>query len=106
MVRLRHYTPRDSAQYLGGASRTRTPARAAREDRRGLPSAATTHGEAGRMTARHKRMMLIGAVLGGVIVSAALALRALEQNLLYFFSPTQVMAGEVPTERTFRLGGM
>jgi cytochrome c-type biogenesis protein CcmE len=51
-------------------------------------------------------MLLIGAVLGGVVVSAALALRAFEQNLLYFFSPTQVAAGEAPTERTFRLGGM
>ena len=58
------------------------------------------------MTARHRRMMLIAAVLGGVIVSATLALRALEQNLLYFFSPTEVVAGEVPTERIFRLGGM
>ena len=51
-------------------------------------------------------MLLIGAVLGGVIASAALALRAFEQNLLYFFSPTQVMAGEAPAERIFRLGGM
>ena len=58
------------------------------------------------MTVRHRRMLLIGAVLGGVIASAALALRAFEQNLLYFFSPTQVMAGEAPAERIFRLGGM
>ena len=58
------------------------------------------------MTARQRRMVLIGAVLGGVVVSAALTLRALEENLLYFFSPTEIVTGEVPTERTFRLGGM
>jgi cytochrome c-type biogenesis protein CcmE len=58
------------------------------------------------MTSRQRRMMLVAAVLGGVVVSATLALRALEENLLYFFSPTEVLAGEVPSERTFRLGGM
>jgi len=50
--------------------------------------------------------MLIAAVLGGVVVSAALALNAFQQNLLYFFSPTEVVTGQVQTERTFRLGGM
>ncbi len=58
------------------------------------------------MTARQRRMALVAAVLGGVVVSAALALRAFEQNLLYFFSPTEVVTGQVPTDRTFRLGGM
>lgn len=51
-------------------------------------------------------MLLIGLVLGGVVVSAALALRAFQQNLMYFFSPTQVAEGEAPEERRFRLGGM
>jgi len=58
------------------------------------------------MTPRHRRMALIAVVLGGVVVSAALAMRAFEQNLLYFFSPTQIATGEAPAERTFRLGGM
>jgi len=58
------------------------------------------------MTPRHRRMALIALVLAGVVVSAALAMRAFEQNLLYFFSPTQIAAGEAPAERTFRLGGM
>ncbi len=51
-------------------------------------------------------MTLVAVVLGGVIVSATFALRAFEQNLLYFFSPTEIVAGEVPTDRTFRLGGL
>ena len=58
------------------------------------------------MTARQNRMILIGLVITGVTVSAFLALRAFEENLLSFFSPAQVAAGEAPTDRTFRLGGM
>lgn len=55
---------------------------------------------------RRRRMLFIGLVLGGVIVSAALALRAFQENLMYFFSPTQVAEGEAPEARRFRLGGM
>jgi len=51
-------------------------------------------------------MLLIGLVLGGVIVAAGLAMRAFRENLLYFFSPSQVAAGEAPEGRTFRLGGV
>jgi cytochrome c-type biogenesis protein CcmE len=51
-------------------------------------------------------MWLIGLVLAGVTVSVGLALRAFQENLLYFFSPSQIVAGEAPTERSFRLGGM
>jgi len=58
------------------------------------------------MTPRRRRMLLVGLVLGGVVVSVGLALRAFQENLLYFFSPSQVAAGEAPTERSFRLGGM
>ena len=48
---------------------------------------------------RRQRLMLVGLVVAGVAVSAALALRAFQENLEYFFSPTQVAAGEAPTER-------
>jgi cytochrome c-type biogenesis protein CcmE len=51
-------------------------------------------------------MWLLGLVLVGVVVSVGLALRAFEENMLYFFSPSQVVAGEAPTERAFRLGGL
>jgi cytochrome c-type biogenesis protein CcmE len=44
-------------------------------------------------------------VLAGITIAGFLTYRALQENLLYFFSPTQVAAGEAP-ERTFRLGGM
>ena len=58
------------------------------------------------MKPRHKRMaMVIGglAVLG---VCAALVLTAFQQNLVFFFTPTQVAANEAPQGRTFRIGGL
>jgi len=44
-------------------------------------------------------------VLAGLTVAGFLTYRALQENLLYYFSPSQVAAGEAP-KRTFRLGGM
>jgi cytochrome c-type biogenesis protein CcmE len=44
-------------------------------------------------------------VLAGISLAGFLTYRALQENLLYFFSPSQVAAGEAP-QRTFRLGGM
>ena len=58
------------------------------------------------MTPRQQRMTLIGLVLAGVTVAAGFALQAFQENLLYFYNPTQVVAGEAPEERAFRLGGM
>jgi cytochrome c-type biogenesis protein CcmE len=57
------------------------------------------------MRPRRQRMVLVGLVVVGVVVSLALALRAFRENLVYFFSPTQVATGEAP-DRAFRLGGM
>jgi len=57
------------------------------------------------MTSRRQRMVLVGLVLAGVVVSLTLALLAFRENLVYFFSPTEVMAGEAP-DRAFRIGGM
>lgn len=58
------------------------------------------------MTPRRQRMILIGLVAAGVAVSATLALRAFQENMLFFFSPTEVAAGTAPADRVFRLGGM
>jgi cytochrome c-type biogenesis protein CcmE len=45
-------------------------------------------------------------VLAGVGAAAALAFRAFDENLMYFYSPVQVVAGEAPQGRRFRLGGL
>lgn len=58
------------------------------------------------MKTRHKRLLLIA--IGLVVLSAvaALVLNAFNSNLVFFFSPTQVAAGEAPKGKTFRIGGL
>src|SRR5215213_9507133 len=58
------------------------------------------------MKPRTKRLL---AILGGLAVlgvATALVLRAFEENLVFFFTPTQVAANEAPKGRLFRIGGM
>ena len=58
------------------------------------------------MKPRHKR---IAAIVGGLIalgVATALVLTAFQENLVFFFTPSQVAANEAPAGRTFRIGGM
>ncbi|MGQ0384402.1 MAG: cytochrome c maturation protein CcmE [Gammaproteobacteria bacterium] len=58
------------------------------------------------MTPRRKRLYAVLAILSGVAAAVVLAVLAFEDNLLYFYNPSQVMAGEAPAGRTFRIGGM
>lgn len=58
------------------------------------------------MKARYNRMIGIGVVLVGVALAATFLLRAMNENVLFFFSPTQVAAGEPPEGRRFRVGGL
>ncbi len=58
------------------------------------------------MTPRQRRMTAVAVVLAGVGIAALLVLRALETNIMYFFSPEQVAAGEVAAGQPFRLGGL
>ncbi len=58
------------------------------------------------MKARSKRMIFVFIAIVGVGVASALVLSALQSNIAYFFSPSQVLAGEAPQDKVFRLGGM
>ena len=58
------------------------------------------------MTARQRRMMWVGLIVLGVGAAAAFALNAFQDNLLYFYSPSDVLAGKAPAARSFRVGGM
>jgi cytochrome c-type biogenesis protein CcmE len=58
------------------------------------------------MKRRHKRIAFILVGLAGLSVAAFLALSAFQNNLVFFFSPTQVLAKEAPVNRTFRIGGL
>jgi cytochrome c-type biogenesis protein CcmE len=55
---------------------------------------------------RRKRLTIIVLMLAGIGIAVGLALNAFRQNLLFFFSPSQVVAGEAPKERAFRIGGL
>ena len=58
------------------------------------------------MTPRRRRMILVVGVLVGVSIAGALTLRALRENVMFFFDPSQVAAGQAPPGERFRLGGM
>lgn len=58
------------------------------------------------MKRRHKRIGFIVAGLSGLAIAAALVLSAFQENLVFFFSPSQVAAKEAPIGRTFRVGGL
>jgi len=58
------------------------------------------------MKRRHKRIGFIIAGLASLGIAAALALNAFQDNLVFFFSPSQVAVKEAPVGRTFRVGGL
>lgn len=58
------------------------------------------------MKPRSKRVLIILGGLASVGLASALVLNALDSNVAFFFTPTQVNAGEAPRERTFRVGGL
>lgn len=58
------------------------------------------------MTPRRQRMLIVGLMVVGVTAAVGLALRAFQDNLLFFYTPSQALAGEAPLERKFRLGGL
>ncbi len=58
------------------------------------------------MKPRHKRIAIIVGALAGLGVAAGLVLNALQSNVAFFFTPTQVIGGEAPKNKAFRVGGM
>jgi cytochrome c-type biogenesis protein CcmE len=58
------------------------------------------------VTPRRKRLFAVLAILAGVGAATALAMLAFEDNLLFYYNPTQVRAGEAPQDRTIRIGGL
>ena len=58
------------------------------------------------MTPRQKRMATVAVILVGVGIATAFALQAFNKNLLYYYSPTQIHAGEAPDARSIRVGGL
>jgi len=55
---------------------------------------------------RTKRALWIVGGLAALGVAATLVLNAFQSNLVFFFTPTQVVANEAPRDRAFRIGGL
>ena len=58
------------------------------------------------MKPRTKRIAIVVGGLAALAVAAGLILTAFQQNLVFFFTPSQVAAKEAPQGKTFRIGGM
>ena len=55
---------------------------------------------------RKRRLIVVSLVLAAVGVAAGLTALALQQNMTYLFTPSEVNAGKAPPAARFRLGGM
>ena len=58
------------------------------------------------MKARHRRFAWIAAGVAVLGLAVALVLNAFQSNLVFFFTPSQVVAKEAPQGRPFRIGGL
>lgn len=56
--------------------------------------------------ARKKRLFFIVFLVAGVTLAAGFAMYAFNQNLMFYFSPTDVKQGKAPVDKLFRMGGM
>jgi len=58
------------------------------------------------MTPRRQRMLAVGLAVGGIALAAGLTLRAMNENMMFFIGVSDVVAGEYPVNRNFRVGGL
>ena len=58
------------------------------------------------MKPRHKKLAIITAGVAALGIASALVLNAFQSNLVFFFSPSQVIAKEAPIGKSFRIGGL
>ena len=58
------------------------------------------------MTKRQNRIILVTLLVFGVSLASYFGLKAFNENLLYFFTPTDVFEGKAPQGKRFRIGGL
>ena len=56
--------------------------------------------------ARKKRLTLIVLMVTGIAIGVGFALKSLDENIMFFFTPSEVAKGKAPRDRLFRIGGM
>ncbi len=55
---------------------------------------------------QRQRGLFVGILLGGISLAAVLVMAAMNENMMYFYSPSQIASGELPLTRRFRVGGL
>ena len=58
------------------------------------------------MKPRQQRMLAVGLAALGIAIAAGLTLRAFQDNMMFFVEISDVVKGNHPTERNFRIGGL
>ncbi|MDP6163046.1 MAG: cytochrome c maturation protein CcmE [Candidatus Thioglobus sp.] len=58
------------------------------------------------MTKRQNRMILVGLLVSGVFLAGYLGIKAFSENLLYFYTPSDIVDGKAPANKNFRVGGL
>jgi len=58
------------------------------------------------MTPKRKRLWLVLGSVAALGFAATLVLTALSDNIVFFYSPTQIAEKKIPPERRFRMGGL
>ncbi len=58
------------------------------------------------MTRKRRRLYIVLLGMATLGVAAALVLTAFEDNIVFFHSPTDIATKNLPTDRTFRVGGV
>lgn len=58
------------------------------------------------MKPRQQRMLAVGLAVAGLAIAAVLTLRAFEENMMFYVEISDVVAGNFPGDRNFRVGGL
>jgi len=58
------------------------------------------------MKPRQQRMLAVGLAAIGVVLATTLTLRAMKDNMMFFIEISDVVAGDYPQDRNFRIGGL
>jgi cytochrome c-type biogenesis protein CcmE len=58
------------------------------------------------MKPRQQRMLAVGLAVAGLAIAAVLTLRAFEENMMFYVEISEVIKGNAPADRNFRVGGL
>ncbi len=58
------------------------------------------------MKRKHRRLVFVVVGMAGLAIAAALVLNAFRDSLVFFYSPSEIIAKHVPEGRRLRVGGL